>query len=181
MKKAAKRSATPQIMTLKSPRFRSSLLSNLDPVCSTVYLSRGINKARWEYMKRLILILAILMALALYAESRSPIDIGGMKGDMLLREIAQNSINNSTDNSSTDNMDANKTINLSRRAQSVDISGSEGSLILKDIMNASNATDKIKAYDNLSMWGSGPKAAPLPPDSRSSKSNEIIRMNHLGY
>jgi len=128
-------------------------------------------------MKRLILILVILMALALFAQSRSPIDIGGMKGDMLLRELA----NNSTNNSSTAAMEVNKTINLSRRAQSVDISGSEGSLILKDLMNTSNATDKIKEHANLFMWGSGPKAIPLPPDSRSAKTNEIIRMNHLGY
>ena len=132
-------------------------------------------------MKRLILILVILMALALFAQSRSPIDIGGMKGDMLLRELANNSTDNTTNNSSTAAMEVNKTIDLSRRAQSADISGSEGSLILKDLMNTSNATDKIKEHANLSMWGSGPKAIPSPPDSRSSKSNEIIRMNHLGY
>jgi hypothetical protein len=94
-----------------------------DPANSQIYIQ-----------KRLILILVMLMALALYAESRSPIDIGGMKGDMLLRELANNSTDNSTNNSSTAAMEVNKTINLSRRAQSADISGSEGSLILKDII-----------------------------------------------
>ena len=163
------------------PRFVSSLLPDLYPVCSTAYLSRGVNQGRREYMKRLILILVILMVLALFAQSRSPIDIGGMKGDMLFRELANNSTNNSTNNSSTAAIEVNKTINLSRRAQSADISGGEGSLILKDLMNSSNATDKIKEDANLSMWGSGPKAIPSPPDSRSSKNNEIIRMNHLGY
>ena len=102
-------------------------------------------------MKRLILILVILMALVLFAESRSPIDISGMKGDMLLRELTctnnstNNSINNSANNSSTAAMEVNKTINLTRSAQSVDISGSEGSLILKDINEYLKCTDKIKA------------------------------------
>lgn len=128
-------------------------------------------------MKRLILILVILMTLILFAESKSPIDISGMKGDMLLRELT----NNSTNNSSSSGIDVNETINLSRSAQSVDISGSEGLMLLKEIMNTSNVTDEIEAYANLSMWGSTPKAAPPPPDSRSSKTNEVIRMNHVGY
>lgn len=73
------------------------------------------------------------------------------------------------------------TINLSRSAPAVDISGGEGLLLLDEITNTSIVTDEKEAYASLSQWGSSPKAIPPPPDSRSAKSNEIIRFNHLGY
>jgi len=57
------------------------------------------------------------MALVLFAESRSPINISGTNGDMLLAELSDNLANNSSLSAS----DENKTINLSQSAQSVDI------------------------------------------------------------
>ena len=127
-------------------------------------------------MKCTILILAILMALVLFAESRSPINISGTNGDMLLAELSDNLANNSSLSAS----DENKTINLSQSAQSVDISGHEGQMLLKDIVNTTNVTNKT-AYANLSMWGSAPKKIPPAPDSRNARTIEILRMNHMGY
>ncbi len=130
-------------------------------------------------MKRMILILVILMALCLFAESRSPIDIGSLKGEMLFRGLDDSGMNNSSNstshNSSIPSGEWNETINLSRSA------GGEGQALLDEILNASNKSDEMKTYANLSQWGSAPKAIPPPPDSRSAKSNEIIRINHLGY
>jgi hypothetical protein len=127
-------------------------------------------------MKCTILILAILMVLVLFAESRSPINISGTNGDMLLAELSDNLANNSSLSAS----DENKTINLSQSAQSVDISGHEGQMLLQDIMNTTNVTNKT-AYANLSMWGSAPKKIPQAPDSRDARTIEILRMNHMGY
>jgi hypothetical protein len=127
-------------------------------------------------MKSTILILAILIALVLFAESRSPINISGTDGDMLLAELSCNLANNSSFSAS----DENKTINLTQSAQSVDISGNEGLILLKDIMDTTNVTNKT-AYANLSMWGSAPKKIPPAPDSRNARTIEILRMNHMGY
>ncbi len=127
-------------------------------------------------MKCTILILAILMILVLFAESRSPINIGGTDGDMLLAELSDNLANNSSFSAT----DENKTINLTQSAQSANISGNEGLMLLKDIMNTTNVTNKT-AYANLSMWGSAPKKIPPAPDSRNARTIEILRMNHIGY
>jgi len=129
-------------------------------------------------MKCTILILAILMALVLFAESRSPINISGTNGDMLLAELSDNLANNSSLSAS----DENKTINLSQSAQSVDISGHEGQMLLKDIVNTTNVTNETGAYANLLvMWGSAPKKIPQAPDSSNARTIEILRMNHMGY
>jgi len=128
-------------------------------------------------MKCTILILAILMALVLFAESRSPINISGTNGDMLLAELSDNLANNSSLSASDENM----TINLTQGAQSVDISGHEGQMLLQDIMNTTNVTNETGAYANLSMWGSAPKKIPQAPDSRDARTIEILRMNHMGY
>ena len=127
-------------------------------------------------MKCTILILAILMILVLFAESRSPINIGGTDGDMLLAELSDNLANNSSFSAT----DENKTINLTQSAQSANISGNEGLMLLKDIMNTTNVTNKT-AYANLSMWGSAPKKIPQAPDSSNARTIEILRMNHIGY
>jgi hypothetical protein len=128
-------------------------------------------------MKCTILILAILMALVLFAESRSPINISGTNGDMLLAELSDNLANNSSLSAS----DENKTINLSQSAQSVDISGHEGQMLLKDIVNTTNVTNETGAYANLSMWGSATQKIPQAPDSSNARTIEILRMNHMGY
>jgi len=108
-------------------------------------------------MKCTILILAILMVLVLFAESRSPINISGTNGDMLLAELSDNHANNSS-------------------LSALD----EGQMLLKDIMNTTNVTNKT-AYANLSMWGSAPKKIPQAPDSSNARTIEILRMNHIGY
>jgi hypothetical protein len=128
-------------------------------------------------MKCTILILAILMVLVLFAESRSPINISGTNGDMLLAELSDNLANNSSLSASDENM----TINLTQGAQSVDISGHEGQMLLQDIMNTTNVTNETGAYANLSMWGSAPKKIPQAPDSSNARTIEILRMNHMGY
>ena len=112
-------------------------------------------------MKRTILILVVLIALLLLAQSKSFINLGGSDGNLLLGGLT----NNSTSNSS---------INLSQNASALHLGGEDGNSFLQDLTNASM---------NLSDWGSKPPKAPLPPryDYKSAQTYEVLRMNHRGY
>ena len=131
-------------------------------------------------MKRAILILAALLALILFAQCRSLINVGGMDGDLLLGGLT----NNSTINPSNFTVSNNTTIDLSHKATSMKVGGDDGAVLLKDLTNgSSNATDGRNVSNNLSEWGSRPRPAPLPGkyDYQSAQMNSVIRMNHVGY
>ena len=131
-------------------------------------------------MKRAILILAALLALILFAQCRSLINVGGMDGDLLLGGLT----NNSTINTSNFTVSNNTTIDLSHKATSMKVGGDDGAVLLKDLTNgSSNATDGRNNSSNLSEWGSRPRPAPLPGkyDYQSAQMNSVIRMNHVGY
>jgi hypothetical protein len=130
-------------------------------------------------MKRTILILAALLALTLFAQSRSLINVGGRDGDLLLGGLT----NNTTINQSNLALLNNTTIDLSHKATSMNVGGDDGTVLLKDLTNGTtNSTDGRNISSNLSEWGSNPRPAPLPNyDYRSAQMNSIIRMNHLGY
>jgi len=112
-------------------------------------------------MKRIILILAVMLALLLLAQSKSVVNLGGRDGNLLLGELT----NNSTSNSS---------LNLSQNASALNLGGDDGNSLMNDVKNTSK---------NLSDWGDKPPAAPLPPDydPKRVKTYEILRMNHVGY
>ena len=131
-------------------------------------------------MRRAILILAALLALILFAQCRSLINVGGMDGDLLLGGLT----NNSTINPSNFTVSNNTTIDLSHKATSMKEGGDDGAVLLKDLTNgSSNATDGRNNSSNLSEWGSRPRPAPLPGkyDYQSAQMNSVIRMNHVGY
>jgi hypothetical protein len=131
-------------------------------------------------MKRAILILAALLALILFAQCRSLINVGGRDGDLLLGGLT----NNSTINPSNFTVSNNTTIDLSHKATSMKVGGDDGAVLLKDLTNgSSNATDGRNNSSNLSEWGSRPRPAPLPGkyDYQSAQMNSVIRMNHVGY
>lgn len=112
-------------------------------------------------MKRMILTIALLLALIFFAQSKSLINLGGKDGNLLLGDLT----NNSTSNSS---------LNLSQNASALHLGGEDGNSLLQDLANESQ---------NLSDWGSKPPAAPLPPnyDPKSAQTYAILRMNHMGY
>jgi len=112
-------------------------------------------------MKRMILILVVMIALLLSAQSKSFINLGGRDGNLLLGGLT----NNSTSNSS---------LNLSQNASALHLGGDDGNSLLQDLTNDSK---------NLSDWGSKPPKAPLPPmyDPKSVQTYEVLRMNHVGY
>jgi hypothetical protein len=131
-------------------------------------------------MKRAILILAALLALSLFAQSRSLINVGGRDGDLLLGGLT----NNSTINQSNLAPLNNTTIDLSHKATSMKVGGNDGTMLLNDLTNgSSNSTDDRNISKNLSEWGSKPRPTPLPGkyDYQTAQMNSIIRMNHLGY
>jgi hypothetical protein len=131
-------------------------------------------------MKRAILILAVLFALILFAQSRSLVNVGGRDGSLMLGGLT----NNSTINPSNFTVSNNTTLDLSHEGTSIKVGGDDGTLLLKDLTNnSSNFMDGRNNSGNLSEWGSKPRPAPLPGkyDYKSAQTNAIIRMNHLGY
>ncbi|MFZ3147798.1 MAG: hypothetical protein WA137_02015 [Methanothrix sp.] len=109
-------------------------------------------------MKRMILIIVVLIAVVLLAQSKPLINLGGREGNQILSGLT----NNTTTNSS---------INLSQNASALNLSGEEGSSMLLDLANSSK---------NLSEWGSEPPKAPLPPnyDPKLEKTVAVLRANH---
>jgi len=131
-------------------------------------------------MKRAILILAVLLALIFFAQSKSPINIGGSDGNLMLRGLT----NNSTSNSSNFTTVNNTTIDLMHNTASMKIGGDDGTILLKDLTNdSSNFMNERNTSKNLSDWGSKPRPAPLPGkyDYKTAQMNAVIRMNHVGY
>ena len=112
-------------------------------------------------MKRMILVMVVLIAIVLFAQSKPLVNLGGRDGSLILGGLT----NNSTINSS---------FNLSENASALLLGGDDGNLLLQNLTNASK---------NLSDWGSKPPKAPLPPkyDSKSAQTYEVLRMNHMGY
>lgn len=131
-------------------------------------------------MKRAILILAVLLALIFFAQSRSPVNIGGSDGNVLMRGLT----NNSTSNSSNITTANNTTIDLTHNTTSMMVGGDAGTTLLKDLTNdSSNFINERNTSMNLSDWGSKPRPAPLPGkyDYKTARMNAVIRMNHVGY
>jgi hypothetical protein len=109
-------------------------------------------------MKRMILVMVVLIALVLLAQSKPLVNLGGRDGSLILGGLT----NNSTINSS---------FNLSENASGLHLGGDDGNLLLQNLTNASK---------NLSDWGSKPPKAPLPPnyDPKMEKTVAILRANH---
>lgn len=109
-------------------------------------------------MRRMILIVALLVALILLTEGRSLVNLGGKEGNQIFSGLT----NNSTTNSS---------INISQNSSVLSLGGVEGNSMMQDLENASK---------NLSDWGSAPPKAPLPPtyDPKMANTIEILKANH---
>lgn len=118
-------------------------------------------------MRRIVLLLLLLLAMASLAECRKPTEIGGNDGMTLLKSLTNNSTNLTWDSGA---------INLTQNGTAVTIGGDDGTKLLENITNSSNAT-------NLSTWGSVPRKSPPPPeiDYKEAQMIAVIRQNHLGY
>ncbi len=105
-----------------------------------------------------MLIIVVLIALVLLAQSKPLVDLGGKEGILIFGGLT----NNSTTNSS---------INLSQNDSVLTLGGEEGNSMMQDLTNDSK---------NLSDWGSKPPKAPLPPgyDPKLQKTVAILRANH---
>jgi hypothetical protein len=109
-------------------------------------------------MRRMILTIAVLIALVLLTQSKSMVDLTGKEGNLIFKGLA----NNST---------ANSSINISQNGSVLSLGGDGGDSMMQDLENASK---------NLSNWGNAPPKAPLPPTSDPKLANTIaiLRANH---
>jgi hypothetical protein len=111
-----------------------------------------------------MLLLFILLATGILADSLKAVPLSGNDGIALLKGLTNNSENMTANNS---------TINLSRSTTSVLLSGNNGTTLLKNL-SISPA--------NLS-FGSTPRTPPPPPivDYKAAELYTILRQNHVGY
>lgn len=109
-------------------------------------------------MRRMILIIAVLIALVLLAQCKPLVNLGGKEGNLIFGGLT----NNST---------ANSSINLSQNGSVLSLGGEDGNSMMQDLANASK---------NLSEWGSEPPKAPLPPtyDPKLANTIAVLKANH---
>jgi hypothetical protein len=111
-----------------------------------------------------MLLLFILLATAILADSLKAVPLSGIGGMELLEGLTNNS-ENLTANETTANLSCNRTY--------VPLSGKNGTTLLKNL-SISPA--------NLS-FGSTPRTPPPPPiiDYKAAELYTILRQNHIGY
>lgn len=128
-------------------------------------------------MRRLMLTIFILLAMAVLSHSLALTQLSGVGGVSLLENLTNTSMNST---------EANNTVNLSLIPESTipksaQLSGADGTILLENLtgnssMGANNTTG------NLDSWGSKPRDPPLGPslqDIKDAKLNRVIRDNHI--
>lgn len=128
-------------------------------------------------MKRMMLILCILLAMAILAHSKSFVQLGGSGGTSLLQDL--------TNNSTTITSSNNTTINLSHSADTMQLEGAGGTGLFENLTNETSSGDN-NTTDDLNSWGHKPRPPPPPPKYdqdtiKTAEMNSVIRQNHLGY
>lgn len=115
-------------------------------------------------MRRAILLMFMLLAIAILAYSRTPAELGGTSGTALLKGLTNSSGNFSMANKTMAN---NTTANLSSSKIIVSLGGANGTELLDNLTN--NPA-------NLS-WGSKPRAPPSPPSYKEALMAQVIHDN----
>lgn len=110
-------------------------------------------------MRLVMLLLFILLAITILANSRTPAQLSGTSGTALLNDLTNNSENFSLAN--------NTTANLSNSMMMVPLSGANGTALLTNLTN--NPA-------NLS-WGSKPRTPPRPPSYAEALYAQVIHDN----
>ncbi len=114
-------------------------------------------------MNRILLALAALATLALLAEGRSMVNLGGEDGNQIFNDLTNNSTNST----------GNETLNLRENSSLRFLGGEDANSLLNSLANDS---------ENLSEWGKPPRPSPLPPsgayDPKMANTIAILRANH---
>jgi hypothetical protein len=125
-------------------------------------------------MRQLTFIMAFLLMISLTLCSEPIAKLGGIQGNSLLRNLTNNSTNNTTDLAVSGNL-----INLSQ------MGGDEGTMIFENLAGNSSLNGTANSTNSgLSSWGSRPprKAPPGPNmsnyDPKRAEMIAIIKANH---
>jgi hypothetical protein len=125
-----------------------------------------------EFMKRLMLLIFMLTAMAVLTHGQPMTQLSGSDGMALLKSMANVSSNLTEMN--------NSTINLSRIPTSVQVGGND-SIEQWENMTYDAQNSSGNATGNLSTWGSQPKAPPPLPskaDMDRARIAGILKINH---
>ncbi len=129
-------------------------------------------------MRRLMLTIFILLAMAVLSHSQALTQLSGIGGLSLLENLTNISVNVTETNNTTVNLSLIPESTIPKSAQ---LSGVDGTVLLENLtgnssMGANNTTG------NLDSWGSKPRDPPLGPslqDIKDAKLNRVIRDNHI--
>lgn len=119
-------------------------------------------------MRRLILLLFILLAMAVLAPSKESFQLSGNDGISLMNNLTNSSLNFTEA--------YNNTINLSHIPSSANLGGLDGTELMENLTGANDTAG------DLSTWGSQPRNPPPPPSAaamKMAKFIKIIKDNHI--
>lgn len=129
-------------------------------------------------MRRLMLTIFILLAMAVLSHSQALTQLSGIGGVSLLENLTNISVNATETNNTTVNLSLIPESTIPKSAQ---LSGADGTVLLENLtgnssMGANNTTG------NLDSWGSKPRDPPLGPslqDIKDARLIKVIRDNHI--
>ncbi len=119
-------------------------------------------------MRRLILLLFILLAMAVLAHSKVSFQLSGDDGISLMNNLTNSSLNFTEAN--------NTTVNLSHSPLSAELGGVDGAELMENLTGGNDTSG------DLSTWGSQPRDPPPPPSAAAmklAKFIKIIKDNHI--
>jgi hypothetical protein len=131
-------------------------------------------------MRRLMLTIFILLAIAVLSHSQALTQLSGVDGVSLLENLTNTSVNMTEINNTTVNLSL---IPESAIPKSAQLSGADGTVLLENLTgNSSSLMGANNSTGNLDSWGSKPRDPPLGPslqDIKDAKLKRVIRDNHI--
>lgn len=132
-------------------------------------------------MRRLMLTIFILLAMAVLSHSQALTQLSGVGGLSLLENLTNTSVNvTETNNNTTVNLSLIPESSLPKSAQ---LSGASGTVLLENLTgNSSSIMGANNTTGGLDSWGSKPRDPPPGPslqDIKDAKLKRVIRDNHI--
>jgi hypothetical protein len=132
-------------------------------------------QAGGTYMKRWITSMLAILSIVFLAESQVSVNIGGIDGKSLLKNMDNGSLNLTGNNNTTGNFSAADNLKAP-----LHFLGNGGKVPVKNLTNSSlNLTGKNNTTSDLATWGGKPLAPPPMPDFSDYQTAQIIKENRV--
>ena len=126
-------------------------------------------------MKRWITSMLAILSIVFLAESQVSVNIGGIDGESILKNMDNCSLNLTGNNNTTGNFSAADNLKAP-----LHFLGNGGKVPVKNLTNSSlNLTGKNNTTSDLATWGDKPRAPPPMPDFSDYQTAQIIKENRV--